>query len=123
MTPESIKQDFDSALLKHFSFKAKLRSFLYGNQNEQGPLRDPDQCTLGKWINDRKAGIYAGVAEMKTLDHLHRQMHQLANQLMDLHLAGQPDEAMAGFKEMQVLADNMVVLLRTIEAKLRKAEA
>jgi hypothetical protein len=123
MTPESIKQDFDSALLKHFSFKAKLRSFLYGNQSEQGPLRDPDQCILGKWITDRMAGDYAGVAEMKTLDHQHRHMHHLANRLMDLHLAGQRDEAMAGFKEVQVLADDMVELLRTIEAKLRKAEA
>jgi hypothetical protein len=123
MTPESIKQDFDSALLKHFAFKAKLRSFLYGNLSEQGPLRDPDQCTLGKWINDRLTGDYAGVPDMKMLDHHHRHMHQLANRLMDLHLAGQRDEAMAGFKEVQMLADDMVVLLRTIEAKLRKAEA
>jgi hypothetical protein len=123
MTSESIKQDFDSALLKHFAFKAKLRSFLYGNKSEEGPLRDPDQCSLGKWISERKAGEYAGLAEMHTLDHLHRHMHQLANHLVDLHLAGHRDEAMAGFKDVQVLADDMVVLFQTIVAKLRKAEA
>jgi hypothetical protein len=123
MTSESIKQDFDSALLKHFAFKAKLRSFLYGNHSEEGPLRDPNQCILGKWIAERQTGDYAGVDEMKTLDHLHRHMHHLANHLMDLHLAGRRDEAMAGFKEVQELADDMVVLLRTIGAKLRKAEA
>lgn len=123
MSPEAIKQDFEAALLKHFSFKAKVRSFLHGNDNEQGPLRNPDQCGLGKWIAERRAGDYAHLPEMRTLDQLHRDIHAQANQLMDLHLAGHRDEALAGFRHVQQVADEMVALFQTMEAKLRKAEA
>ncbi|RZK15209.1 MAG: hypothetical protein EOO56_23335 [Hymenobacter sp.] len=123
MSPEAIKQDFESALIKHLSFKAKLRSFLYGNNNAEALLRDPDQCGLGKWITNRRLGDYAQIPEMRDLDHEHRLIHQQANRLMDMHLAGQRNEALAGFKDVQTRADLIVVLLQTIETKLRTAEA
>ncbi|MFD1873374.1 CZB domain-containing protein [Hymenobacter bucti] len=123
MSPDAIKQDFESALVKHFSFKAKLRSFLYGNSNSEGPLRDPDQCGLGKWITTRREGAYAHIPEMKELDQQHRVIHQRANELMDKHLAGQRDEALAGFSEVQERADYIVRLMQTIEGKLRIAQA
>ena len=123
MSPEAIKQDFESALVKHFSFKARLRSFLYGNDSAQAPLRDPDQCSLGQWIASRWHGPYAKVPEMRELDRQHRLIHQRANALMDLRLAGRQTEALAGFQEVQQQADQVVLLLRTIEDKLRTAEA
>ena len=119
MNPEAIKQDFESALVKHFSFKARLRSFLYGNASSQPPLRDPDQCSLGQWIASRWQGAYAHVPEMRDLDREHRAIHKQANALMDLHLAGRQDDALAGFREVQQQADQLVRLLQTIEGKLR----
>ncbi|RZK34161.1 MAG: hypothetical protein EOO57_11710 [Hymenobacter sp.] len=121
MSPEAIKQDFESALVKHFSFKARLRSFLYGNDSAQAPLRDPDQCGLGQWIASRWHGTYANVPEMRALDHEHRLIHERANELMDLRLAGRNDEALAGFRDVQTQADQVVRLLQTIEGKLRTA--
>ncbi|QKG58732.1 CZB domain-containing protein [Hymenobacter sp. BRD128] len=123
MSPEAIKQDFESALVKHFSFKARLRSFLHGNSNEQGPLRDADQCALGQWITERRQGPYSHLPELRELDLQHRLIHQQANRLMDLHLTGHREEALAGFGEVQVLADNILALLQTMEAKLRTAQA
>ncbi|MGI4873671.1 MAG: CZB domain-containing protein [Janthinobacterium lividum] len=123
MTADDIKRDFESALIKHLSFKAKLRSFLYGNGNEQGPLRDPDQCGLGQWIAERLHGSYQHLPEMPELDHQHRLIHQQANRLMDLQLAGQADAARAGFEQVQQVADHIVTLLQTMEQKLRTAEA
>ena len=123
MTPAAIKQDFESALVKHFSFKARLRSFLHGNGNEEGPLRDPDQCSLGQWIAERRQGAYQHLPEMRELDQRHRLIHAQANRLMDLHLAGRGEEAQAGFGEVQVLADGILTLLQTMEAKLRTAQA
>jgi hypothetical protein len=121
MSPEAIKQDFESALVKHISFKARLRSFLYGNNSAEAPLRDPDQCGLGKWITNRLLGSYAHLPEMRELDQQHRLIHQQANYLMDLHLSGQRDEALAGFKAVQKRADDIVVLMQTLEDKLRTA--
>ena len=123
MSLDAIKQDFESAVVKHFSFKALLRSFLYGNSSTEAPLRDPDQCGLGKWITNRRVGASAHIPEMKTLDTEHRLIHYQANALMDMHLAGQRDEALAGFKAVQERADHIVQLMQTIENKLRIAEA
>jgi len=123
MSIDAIKQDFESAIVKHFSFKARLRSFLYGNSSTEAPLRDPDQCGLGKWITNRREGAYAHIPEMKVLDAEHRLIHHEANVLMDKHLAGQRDEALAGFKSVQARADYIVQLMQTIESKLRTAEA
>jgi hypothetical protein len=123
MSPEAIKQDFESALVKHFSFKARLRSFLYGNDSAQAPLRDPDQCTLGQWIANRSQGAYAKIPEMRDLDREHRLIHQQANKLMDLRTAGKQEEALAGFRQVQMQADQVVLLLQTIEAQLRTAGA
>lgn len=123
MSPEAIKQDFESAIVKHFSFKARLRSFLHGNGNEQAPLRDPDQCGLGQWILERRHAAYQHLPEMRELDQQHRLIHEQASRLMDLHLAGHREEALAGFGEVQALADSIMRLLQTMEAKLRTAQA
>ena len=123
MTPEAIKQDFESAVVKHFSFKARLRSFLHGNGKDEGPLRDPAACSLGQWIAERQRGDYRHLPELRELDHQHRLIHEQANRLMDLRLAGRPEEALAGFGEVQVLADSILALLQTMEAKLRTAQA
>jgi hypothetical protein len=123
MSPEAIKQDFESAIIKHISFKARLRSFLYGNASAEPPLRDPDQCSLGQWIAARLGGAYANVPDMRELDREHRLIHERANKLMDLHVVGRQEEALAGFQAVQHQADYIVQLLRTIESKLRTAQA
>ena len=121
MTNEELKQDFESARIKHVHFKSKLRSFLFGNGGDQRPIRDPEQCSLGVWIaaRARNPGPYAHLAEAQQLDRQHTRIHQEANRLMDMHQAGRVEEAIAGFLPLQAIADEMVVLLRTMEAKLR----
>jgi len=121
MTNEELKQDFDSARIKHVHFKSKLRSFLFSNGGAEAPLRDPEQCGLGLWIANRlrAPGPYAHLAEARQIDLQHALIHQEANRLMDIHQAGHPDEATAGFAPMQVISDEIVVLLQTMEQKLR----
>ena len=119
MAPNDIKQDFESAMTRHFLFKTKLRSFLYGNGYDEGPLRDPDQCSLGQWIAKRRAGAYADVPGMAALDDAHRRIHREASVLMDHHLAGRADAAAAGLPAVLDQAEAIVVLLQTIEGKLR----
>ncbi len=122
MTTEELKQDFESAHIKHVHFKSKLRSFLFGNGVAEGPLRDPEQCSLGLWIADRLRGNgpYAHLPEARQFDQQHIFIHQEANRLMDMHKAGNIAEAGAGYLPLQAIADKMVVLLQTMEAKLRR---
>ena len=121
MTSEELKRDFESARIKHVHFKSKMRSFLFGNAGAEGPLRDPEQCSLGQWIADRMrgAGPYAHLPEARQFDQKHVLIHKEANRLMDLHDAGQEEKVGANYAVVQQLADEMVVLMQTMEAKLR----
>lgn len=121
MDIEELKRDFESARIKHVHFKSKLRSYLFGNGGETGPLRDPEQCSLGHWAAARLRGQgpYAHLPEARQFDQKHRLIHAEANRLMDLHDAGQDDKVSADYAPLQRMADDMVVLLQTMEAKLR----
>ena len=121
MTIEELKRDFESAHIKHVHFKSKLRSFLFGNGGAEGPLRDPEQCGLGLWIADRLRGNgpYAHLPEARQFDRQHTLIHNEANRLMDLFNGGKVEQALAGFLPLQGIAEEMVVLLKTMEARLR----
>lgn len=121
MTNEELKRDFESAHIKHVHFKTKLRSFLFGNVGDEGPLRDPEKCSLGQWIASRMrgTGIYAHLPEARQFDRQHLLIHKEANRLMDLYTQGKASEASAGYAPLQVIADEMVTLLQTMEVKLR----
>ena len=114
-----IKQDFDAALIKHLLFKSKLRSYLYGQETNEVPLRDPRQCSLGQWIAQRALGPYRHLPESRELAAVHEQIHRVANRLMDLHQQGQTEEALAGLSQVQPLADQITTLLQTMQAKLQ----
>lgn len=122
MTNEEVKRDFESAHIKHVHFKSKLRSFLYGNGGVEGPLRDPEQCSLGVWIAERMRGNgpYAHFPEARLFDQQHKLIHKEANRLMDMQQAGREEAAVAGIEPLRVISDDMANLLRTMEAKLRR---
>lgn len=121
MNTEDLKQDFESARIKHVHFKSKLRSYLFGNGGDEGPLRDPEKCGLGLWIADRlrAQGRYAHLPEARQFDQQHQYIHHEANRLMDLHDAGNEAAVDAGYGPLQQIADEMVKLLKTMEARLR----
>ncbi|GAA3949441.1 CZB domain-containing protein [Hymenobacter algoricola] len=118
MNPE-LKQDFETAMVKHLLFKSKLRSFLYGTNLAEGPIRNPDQCGLGIWIQSRRQRFAGNLPEWAELDRIHRQLHLEANRLMDMRLQGHAEAAIAGMDDIKYLVDQVTALLRTLEDKLR----
>lgn len=116
---DDLKQEFETASVRHFLFKSKLRSFLYGSDTAEGPIRDPNLCALGKWINERALVVYKHLPETQELDRVHRQIHDKATQLMDLRLTGKAEQAIEGLADVQVMADRITQLLRTMEDKLQ----
>ncbi|WP_165903697.1 CZB domain-containing protein [Hymenobacter gummosus] len=117
---EDLKREFDTARLKHILFKARLRSFLFGAGGNEAPVRDPDECSFGHWIRDVALPRFGHYPEARQLDDAHRRVHHEANRLMDLHLAGQTEEAMRGLRAANPLTDEVLGLLNTLEHKLRK---
>jgi hypothetical protein len=119
---EDLKQDFEMAQVKHHLFKSKLRSALYSsgsNTSAEAPIRDPHICAFGVWIRERALVAYAHLPESRELDKVHLQIHSEASRLLDLRQRGQADQAIAGLATVQVYADEITRLLRTMEHKLR----
>ncbi|AYA35609.1 hypothetical protein D3Y59_00195 [Hymenobacter oligotrophus] len=117
---EDIKREIDAARLKHILFKAKLRSYLYGSGIDEAPVRDPDVCALGQWIANVALQQFGDMPEAQKLDRVHRQLHQAANKLMDLHQAGHAEQAQRGLSGINPLTDEVLELINTLERKLRK---
>ncbi|TLM92444.1 hypothetical protein FDY95_13530 [Hymenobacter jeollabukensis] len=117
---EDLKREFEAARLKHILFKARLRSFLYGNDGNETPVRSADECPLGEWIREVALPRFGRYPETKQLDQTHRRVHDEANRLMDLHQAGHADEAMRGLRAINPLTEEVLGLLNTLERKLRK---
>lgn len=116
-----LKQDFETALVRHLLFKSKLRSYLYGSNIAEEPIRNAQACAFGRWITERAFGPYKHLPEVPELDRLHQQIHQIANRLMDLHLQKQSEQAIAGLPAVYAIADQITLLLRTMEGRLQEA--
>jgi hypothetical protein len=120
MTAQDIKQDFEGALVKHLLFKSKLRSYLYGSNIPEAPIRDPEVCALGQWIRERRTGAYAHLKqEMRHLDTIHRQLHDIASRLMDLRQRGQVEAGIAGLADIQPITDEITQLLTSMQTRLQ----
>ena len=123
MTTEELKQDFESARIKHVHFKSKLRSYLFGNGGAEGPLARPGAVQPGP-VDCRAAcagnGPYAHLPEARQFDQQHMLIHKEANRLMDMHRPVQAEEASSGHTtRCRSLPMRWSSLLQTMEAKLR----
>ncbi|GAB3306490.1 CZB domain-containing protein [Hymenobacter tenuis] len=117
-----LKQEFDSVSVKHLLFKSKVRSYLYGSNIDEAPIRDAQVCAFGQWIAQRVLKDFRHLPESRELDQVHLRIHAVANRLMDLKQQGQQEQAIAGLSEINALADHITRLLRTMEEKLRTGQ-
>ncbi|MCC2547016.1 CZB domain-containing protein [Hymenobacter sp. BT175] len=118
MTHDS-KPDFTEALIKHLGFKSKLRSFLYGSPMAEAPIRDPLQCSFGKWLQQPVQDQLRPFPDFLELERVHTLIHQEANKLMDLYQRGQAERAREGFPAVEKLADRVTRLLHQLQEQTR----
>ncbi|MBC6990491.1 CZB domain-containing protein [Hymenobacter sp. BT491] len=118
---EELQQEFRTVSVKHLLFKSKLRSFLYGANIDEEPIRSPEICAFGQWIHNEALIKYSHLPESRQLDRVHREIHRVANRLMDLRLQGQTEQAIDGLLEVDALADQLTDLLRLMQQKLAQA--
>jgi EAL domain-containing protein (putative c-di-GMP-specific phosphodiesterase class I) len=72
------------------------------------PELNPHRCRFGSWL-DRSG--YRKQPGFGKIDLLHRQVHQLANELCELHDQGQAEDALARLDELYALRDALLAEL------------
>ncbi|MEO7445062.1 MAG: PAS domain-containing protein [Ferruginibacter sp.] len=115
-----IELDFDQARTRHLLFKTNLRSILYGSDTERSSILSEYECSVGKWIYSHGLEQYGHITEMHTLEKVHADIHTCARALVTQYNAGQVEEAREGLLEMEAIADNLIELLGTVEARIKE---
>ncbi|GEO04035.1 hypothetical protein AAE02nite_16990 [Adhaeribacter aerolatus] len=112
-----LKYVFESAKIKHFVFKSKVKSYLYGSNTPLEPILNYRQCSFGQWIYDVGLPRFDHLPEMHQLEKVHRDIHDHAIYLVNLKQADRTETALAGLPKLEQLADSIVELLKQIQDK------
>ena len=112
-----LKQEFELAITKHVLFKSKVRSYLYGSDIDLEPILDLTKCQFGKWLTENGLPRFGNMPEMQQLDQVHRDIHKHAIALVHLKQNGKTEEALTGVDKLNIIADELITLLRIIQAK------
>lgn len=114
-----LELDFELAKTRHFLFKTRLRSMLYGAEIDEGPILSRHECSLGKWLYGHALKDYGHIPEMLDLEKVHSEIHEVASALLNLYKGGQIEEARDGYKEIEVIAASLTSILSVVEEKLK----
>lgn len=113
----NLNYEFKSALTKHFLFKSKVKSYLYGVDTPLDSILDHRKCHLGIWIKDFGFPMYGHIPEMQELGKVHEAIHDYAISLIKLKQAGKDEAAINGIGRLEELADQIIRLMHTIQEK------
>jgi EAL domain-containing protein (putative c-di-GMP-specific phosphodiesterase class I) len=102
--------------IEHRAWISRLSSFLEGSRVEPPPM-DQHLCRFGRWLDDSGREYQQTHAEVfASIDSLHHQVHDLANELQDLQRQGRSAEACAGLSQLRELRDRLLVELHQLLA-------
>ncbi|MDA8329290.1 MAG: EAL domain-containing protein [Betaproteobacteria bacterium] len=98
--------------VEHRAWIAGIENFL-GGGSEMPPL-DPHQCRLGAWMNEEGVRYYGTQPDFQVIEQLHRQLHALALELLELHAGDRNSEALARLNELHDLRDDLFEKLQKV---------
>ncbi|QQS08817.1 MAG: CZB domain-containing protein [Phycisphaerales bacterium] len=116
--------DFNTAKMKHFKWKMRLRDFLDGKPGlTTAEATSHKDCDLGKWLYSEGLAKYGTILEMRKLEKEHEMLHKTIKSIVDLKSTGKTKEAEDEFKKIEPLSKSIVDLLTSVESKASKMAA
>jgi len=90
-----------------------MENYLRGEREIPPPL-DRHQCRFGMWWNAEGLARYGVQPAFLAIEPLHRQVHALAAELLELHVQGRNPEALARLGELHGLRDALIEQLKAL---------
>lgn len=109
--------DIQQGRLKHFLYKSKLRSVLYGSEVEDSFFA-PRTSPFGEWIYNKGMVKYVHLAEMRELERLYKEMSVFVNELTTMYRRGKMQEARDAFPKVEKYSEKILSLLDSIEKRI-----
>ncbi len=114
--------DIQVAIIAHLNWKSKLSDFFYGVE-DLAPSQVPDHtnCDFGKWLYGTGLQEAADFPELNHLETLHKDVHDRIKQLVIMPAEKRKsDEGKRALQEFKDKCDNLVNLLESLEAQLKR---
>lgn len=112
-------EDLQKAMLGHLGWKKKLRGFLEGKETlDERTAFDHTQCAFGKWLGKLDRAEYSDLGELNQVEIPHRQLHETIKRVVELKRKGDLAEAEREFNSIAPLSEEVVAIMRSIQAKL-----
>jgi hypothetical protein len=101
------------ASVEHRAWIAALGAFLMGTR-EVLPSMDCHQCRFGMWLDAKGLISYDAQPAIHSIERLHRQVHILGAELLELQSRGRNSEALARLDELHDLRDALLIQLKSL---------
>jgi methyl-accepting chemotaxis protein len=110
---------FKTFKIKHRAWKTRIKDFLdgKGGLTEEQAISHKD-CSLGKWMYAEGLQHYSSIAEMKSLEKVHINLHEAVKTIVSLENEGKAAEAEVAYLKIGPISDEIIDLLTVIEKKV-----
>ncbi|MDR3394592.1 MAG: EAL domain-containing protein [Parasulfuritortus sp.] len=105
--------------VEHRAWILAVEGSLKGERNAPPPM-DHHQCRFGTWLDDVHQTGRLDQPAFRAIGAMHRQVHALAAELIELHSQKRADEALARLDELHGIRDRLFALLLDL---IRPSEA
>lgn len=109
--------NFSLVKAKHRIWNVKLSNFI--GEHEAAPpencLVSHRACEFGKWLYNHGLSEYHRLPQMRELELVHRQLHQMALEVIALKKQNKLQMAQEKFIEMQAVSNRMMQLVDAVE--------
>lgn len=110
--------DLSKAKSAHLAWKARLRSFLDGNEAlTHKEAVSHQHCVLGKWYYGEGLQKFGHLQEMIDIEAPHTELHAMINDIISAKENGDMQEAEAIYSQVGPISERIVSLLDQIEQK------
>jgi hypothetical protein len=78
------------------------------------PLPGLQNCRFGAWLENEGYTLYGDRAVFRTIEVLHREVHERVHVLLDLKKQGKAEEATRGMTDLYQLRDTLLEQLKRL---------
>lgn len=99
--------------VEHRAWISATEQFL--KEKRESPLQqDLHSCRFGEWMDSNGRAKYGKLQAFQDAQSLHKQVHELAAHLLELHAQGHKSQALSALNELHTLRDALLVQLKLL---------
>ncbi|MBK9441954.1 MAG: EAL domain-containing protein [Comamonadaceae bacterium] len=98
--------------VEHRAWIVAFEAFIQGEREAAPP--DEQLCRFGRWLNGECQVRHGQQPTFQAIERLHRQVHLLADKMLQLHASGCNPAALACLPELHALRDSLAVQLKAL---------